>query len=83
MFRKGDIVKLKKGITSTLLKKIGIDSDFKKGKVTSLANGYYSEQFNKNGQDVRIQGFQREWRMPTDWVELDKPRGHHLTTIFK
>lgn len=83
MFKLGDKIKVKAGVTASMLSQIGLCFEsFSKGKSRFMgyAGNAYSKQVGEKGRDIVVDN---RFYVSEAWIELAIPRGHHLTSIFK
>ena len=94
-FKQGERVKIKSYVTQKLLGQIGIQGSLKNHSTKKITfKNYttatdYAFDVGEKGGDVQvlvyspIDGKNRTLYLPKAWIELESPRGHHLTNIFK
>jgi len=87
-FNLGDTVRLKSSVSQEMLWSITIGSLLPKARATfeyHTHSNKWSSRANEDCFDVVIRK-EGVYYVPETWIELDKPnkpRGHHLTNIFK
>ena len=87
-FKKNDKVSFKSHVSNEMLFSIGIPVENRKKQGffwCEVGDFYYSRKFHEKGEDIYI-SFDKSQSLikcPEAWLEPSRPRGHHLTNIFK
>lgn len=80
MFKTGDKVKLKKTVTFSMLRNIGLYPEDLKGFGVVVGNSAFS---NYSDRDLNVRFSSYDFILPEKWLEKLQRPGHHLTKIFQ